>query len=120
VAIVPFARDEMVDAIHPIKVYEYLAASLPVVATRWPELEEMRAPVALAGRDQYVAALGEALEGDVPFLQERLRYARANSWDTRFGQVIETVRRCLGGLDVPEVAARAVPAPNGGDAGEGA
>jgi len=101
VAIVPFARDEMVDAIHPIKVYEYLAASLPVVATRWPELEAMRAPVALAGRGNFLTALGEALEGDVPFLQERLRYARANSWDTRFGQVMDAVRPCIGRGEMP-------------------
>ena len=34
VGIVPFRRDALVDSIHPIKVYEYLAAGLRVVATR--------------------------------------------------------------------------------------
>ena len=37
-ALIPYALNELTDGIFPMKVYEYLAAGLPVVATscrRW-------------------------------------------------------------------------------------
>ena len=91
VAIIPFARDDMVDAIHPIKAYEYLAAGLPVVATRWPELESMAAPLLLADREEFAELLDDALADCGPSRETRLRYARENSWDARFDTVIETL-----------------------------
>ncbi len=97
VAIVPFVRDELVDSVHPIKVYEYLAAGLPVVASRWTELELMEAPVTLVDPGGMPEAIADALsrpaaEGRV----ERMAYAQANSWDARFAVVKAEVERILG------------------------
>ncbi len=97
VGIVPFARDEMVDAIHPIKVYEYLAAGLPVVAIRWQELEAMGAPVELCERDGFCEGLEAVLDaGREAGLEARLAYARENSWDARFEVVSQEVAKVLG------------------------
>ncbi|MDF1543279.1 MAG: glycosyltransferase [Anaerosomatales bacterium] len=96
VGIVPFARSEMVDAIHPIKVYEYLAAGLPVVSVRWPELEAMAAPVELCERDEFCARLEDALgSGRAAGRDARLDYARKNSWDARFEVVLREVGKVL-------------------------
>ena len=101
--IVPFARDEMVDSIHPIKVYEYLATGLPVVSIRWPELEAMAAPVDLAGREVFAERLAAALgRGRDEGSATRVAYARANSWDARFDVVCREVMPLFG-----EVAADA-------------
>ena len=96
VGIVPFARNEMVDAIHPIKVYEYLAAGLPVVAVRWTELEAMDAPVELSERDGFCAQLDEVFaNGASHGYAERVAYAEANSWDARFEVVAREVDAVL-------------------------
>ncbi|GAB4276418.1 MAG: hypothetical protein Kow0056_06830 [Coriobacteriia bacterium] len=103
VAIIPFVRDSMVDAIHPIKVYEYLAAGLPVLATRWTELEAMNAPITLTERDGFSGALSEMLvevgassasgtdAGGDPVRLARTQFALANTWDARFQVVIEAL-----------------------------
>jgi glycosyltransferase involved in cell wall biosynthesis len=97
VGIVPFVRDEMVDSIHPIKVYEYLAAGLRVVAVRWAELEAMGAPVVLTERAEFIDRLARVVsEADSQNAREaRLAYARENSWDTRFGVVADRVAAVL-------------------------
>ncbi len=99
VGIIPFIRDEMVDAVHPIKVYEYLAAGLRVVGIRWPELEAMGSPSVLTDRAEWVEALRDTLATpDTPAArEERLRYAARNSWDARFEVVSAEVARLLGG-----------------------
>jgi glycosyltransferase involved in cell wall biosynthesis len=103
VGIVPFVRDDMVDAIHPIKVYEYLAAGLPVVAVRWPELEAMEAPVELCERDEFCERLAAVVAGGGAHeAGERLGYARANSWDARFEVVNRAVSDLLRGDSVAD------------------
>ncbi|MCK8114687.1 glycosyltransferase [Anaerosoma tenue] len=100
VGIVPFVRSTMVDAIHPIKVYEYLAAGLPVVAIRWPELEAMKAPVDLCERYEFCERLRRLLDGlgsSSGEIESRLEYARENSWDARFEIVLREVGRVLDG-----------------------
>jgi glycosyltransferase involved in cell wall biosynthesis len=88
VGIVPFRRLPEVDAVNPIKVYEYLAAGLPVVATAWDELERMRTPAALAeGPAAFGAALDAAL-ADPGDAAARREYARENSWAARFRRLL--------------------------------
>ncbi len=101
VGIIPFRRDPMIDAVHPIKVYEYLAAGLPVVATRWTELERMRAPIRLADRDTFCRALFEELEEPSHPYDERIVYAAASAWEVRFElarDTIEALRRGPNGV----------------------
>jgi len=90
VGIIPFTRDDMVDAIHPIKLYEYMAAGLPTVATDWPELESMHAPAMLAPISGFVEAAIEmsANPGDSRW---RMDYARENSWESRVDVVVQAV-----------------------------
>lgn len=94
--VVPFVRDEMIDAVHPIKVYEYLAAGLPVVATRWTELECMAAPIRLVDRDGFCQAVSDELASPSYPRDARMAYAAANSWDARFAVVMQAVEAALG------------------------
>jgi glycosyltransferase involved in cell wall biosynthesis len=76
--IVPFRLTPMTHAIHPIKVYEYLAAGLPVVSTPMEETAAMGAPVALAaGAEEFARAL-EAARQSPAARAERPAYARRN------------------------------------------
>jgi glycosyltransferase involved in cell wall biosynthesis len=101
-ALVPFRLTPMTHAIHPIKVYEYLAAGLPVVSTPMRETEEMRAPIALAeGPESFARALERAFASDcVEARAARRAFARANPWDDRF-------ERLAAALEIPAHATNA-------------
>jgi len=59
-ALIPFRRTPLTEAVDPVKVYEYLAAGLPVVSTPFsPELRDLAGPVTLADD---ASGFAEALE----------------------------------------------------------
>jgi glycosyltransferase involved in cell wall biosynthesis len=83
--IVPFRLTPMTHAIHPIKIYEYLAAGLPVVSTPMEETAAMGAPLTLAaGAEEFARALEAARQSGPAARAERQAYARRNSWDARY------------------------------------
>jgi len=93
--LIPYARNELTGSIFPMKVYEYLAAGLPVVATELPALGEV-AEVAKASSAQGMAELlDKALASDTPALRlERSRTAAAHSWDRRLEEIATAVAAC--------------------------
>jgi glycosyltransferase involved in cell wall biosynthesis len=87
-ALIPYARNDLTASIFPMKVYEYLSAGLPVVATPLPALAGLT-EIAFASD-----ALGTAeqleleLAGDSPARRaERSRRAAAHSWDARLDEI---------------------------------
>jgi glycosyltransferase involved in cell wall biosynthesis len=93
--LIPYARNELTGSIFPMKVYEYLAAGLPVVTTPLPALNEVaevaRAPDALG----MAQLLDEAFAEDTPARRlERSRAAAAHSWDRRLEEIATAVARC--------------------------
>ncbi len=63
-ALMPFVRSKMTRNVNPIKMYEYLAAGLPVVSTSLPEAKRFIGPIRFGDTpDQFVAACDAALEG---------------------------------------------------------
>ena len=92
VGLIPYARNELTDGIFPMKVYEYLAAGLPVVATQLPSIVGV-AEVATAGDAAGLAALlDSALGHDGPARRaERSRAAEAHSWDARLAEIAAAV-----------------------------
>ena len=48
--LIPYVRSSLTDSIFPMKVYEYLAAGLPVVATPLPAIAEVEEVAHRAGR----------------------------------------------------------------------
>ncbi len=53
VGLVPFRRTALVDAVNPVKVYEYLAAGLPVLATDSTELRRFGAAVTVVDSEAW-------------------------------------------------------------------
>lgn len=89
VGIIPYHLNQYTTGVFPMKVYEYLAAGLPVVATELPSLSGRTIPgVTLATSDAFVDQVACACEG---------AYApppgdfSSNSWDSR----LEQIRRLL-------------------------
>jgi glycosyltransferase involved in cell wall biosynthesis len=82
--LIPYARNALTESIFPMKVYEYLAAGLPVVATPLPALAGL-SDIATAPDAQGIAEeLDRALrEDDQDRRSERSRAAASHSWEQR-------------------------------------
>jgi glycosyltransferase involved in cell wall biosynthesis len=86
VGLIPFdatGSAELVNAIHPLKLYEYLAAGLPVVAARWEELEGLASPAVLcSSADEFAAAIRIAVS-QRPDPSTGREFARRADWAER-------------------------------------
>ncbi|MFZ2196083.1 MAG: glycosyltransferase [Thermodesulfovibrionales bacterium] len=96
VGIIPFQINDLIRATNPIKLYEYLAAGKPVVATPMPEVMryEAKAIVATAADPEtFAASLREmaAFSADPAARAMRLKIADENSWESRFKNILEYV-----------------------------
>lgn len=100
--LIPYARNELTASIFPMKVYEYLAAGLPVVATELPALAEVPDVMTAADAHGIAALLDDALAGASDELRARRSHAAAaHSWDRR----LEEIARAIEGLSRAGAAA---------------
>ncbi|HEU4401133.1 MAG TPA: glycosyltransferase [Candidatus Polarisedimenticolia bacterium] len=105
--LVPFHLTPLTHAIHPIKVYEYCAAGLPVVATPMEETAALGAPLRLAADPTaFAAALEEGLRDGAEARAARLAFARRHTWDRRFETLGAEIAPLLG-----RAGRTAAPAP---------
>lgn len=82
---IPFDRTPLTIHVNPVKVYEYLAAGVPVVATRLPELEEFRDVIAITNDpEEYLDEIRKAVGDDNPVNREkRFERVKEETWDVR-------------------------------------
>ncbi len=96
VGVIPFrANDPHVQGINPNKVYQYLAAGVPVVTTPVLDLESAPPRLQFAGTPaELVAAVSAAL--DAPRDPEALRaLARGHDWDALAATMVSAIERRL-------------------------
>lgn len=86
VGLIPYdveRHPELIGGIHPLKLYEYFACGLPVVASRWSELERIGSPAVLCdGPGQFVSGISRALDGDVD-IDAGIELAKRADWGGR-------------------------------------
>ena len=86
VGLIPFVDSPLTRAIHPVKLYEYLAAGVPVVAADLEEIRRIGSPAYLAGSDAaWREAFAAALED--PRRQEFVAFASRHDWSRRFADL---------------------------------
>ncbi len=86
--LIPYARNELTNSIFPMKVYEYLAAGLPVIATPLPSLEGIEDVAIAADAEGIVELLEEELASDNWQRRlERSQHATAHSWAARLEEI---------------------------------
>ena len=92
VGLVPFLLNNLVKGVSPIKVYEYLAAGLPVVSLRWPELEIEKLPVTLAiSFEEFAKGVEEALLCSESGRRELREFAKGCTWEKRLRKLLKRV-----------------------------
>ncbi len=101
VGIIPFNRTKhpnLVNAINPLKLYEYTACGLPVVATRWDELEQIHPPATLCDSPQeFISAVEQTLaQPNDP--QSQIAFASQFDWQKQYQRLIEVLNG-LGSMD---------------------
>jgi glycosyltransferase involved in cell wall biosynthesis len=93
VGLIPYARNQLTDSIFPMKVYEYLAAGLPVIATPLPALQAVTEVQSAADAESIAELIDEALAEDSPERRaERSRAAAAHSWDRRLQEIAVAIQ----------------------------
>lgn len=93
-ALIPYRRTALTDSIFPMKVYEYLAAGLPVVATPLPALDGVADVVTASDGATTSTALEELLATDGAARRAaRSAAAAAHSWDSRLAEIGDALAR---------------------------
>jgi len=95
VCLIPFHLTPLTLSTNPVKIYEYLSAGKPVVATPLPELESLGELVLMAAEpEQFAARVKEALHDRSAEAAERRRaFARKNTWEARGEALFAAVDR---------------------------
>lgn len=92
--LIPYVRSALTDSIFPMKVYEYLAAGLPVIATPLPALAGVEGIATAPDAAGFAAVLERELAEDGPERRaERSRAAEAHSWDRRLEEIATAIER---------------------------
>jgi glycosyltransferase involved in cell wall biosynthesis len=93
VGLIPYALNPYTAAVFPMKVYEYLAAGLPVVSTPLPSLTAVEGIELAAGPVAFEQAVERALGDDTDATRARRQaLAEAHSWERRLDEVGRLVR----------------------------
>lgn len=97
VALLPFVKNELTISANPLKLREYLAAGLPVVATPIPEVERLAPPVRLASTaEEYAQQIERILaQGRAGPSPQRSREVCNESWDKKVEEMEELVSDTL-------------------------
>jgi len=93
VGVLPFVIDEMTEAVTPLKMYEYLACGVPMVATPLPAC--VREEVVQTAHDpaSFAARIDEALLLTAAERQDLRNHARTASWDRRVAPLLDRLER---------------------------
>jgi glycosyltransferase involved in cell wall biosynthesis len=97
VALVPYRAGELTRNIFPLKLFEYLAAGVPVVVGGLPELRRFDGTIGVAdGPEDYPRLVRQAIAEDGPRERAaRVALAAANTWDHRVEQISALVAQTL-------------------------
>jgi glycosyltransferase involved in cell wall biosynthesis len=95
VALLPFVNNELTRSANPLKLREYMAAGLPIVACPIPEVARYAGRVALASTvSEYEREISAILEkGDVGASAERSEQMACESWDAKVAEIEELLKR---------------------------
>ncbi|HDR8151851.1 glycosyltransferase [Bacillus cereus] len=84
VGIMPFVDNKLTNSIHPLKLYEYFAAGLPVVSRKLQEVVEMDSPAKLyKTNEEFITLIDEAIKETLN-KEMFIEYAEHNTWEKRY------------------------------------
>jgi glycosyltransferase involved in cell wall biosynthesis len=94
VCLVPYALNEYTHHIFPLKLYDYMAAGKPIVASDMAELREDdgNGYTIAHSPDEFISAIEKAMDEDTPErAAARRELARQNTWDHRVEELSDVI-----------------------------
>lgn len=89
VAIIPFVVNDVTEACSPLKCFEYLGASMPVVTTALPEIEEYPLVYTAYSKEQFLEYIDSLIS--IPVTKEQYNdmatFIENNTWRTRSNEL---------------------------------
>jgi glycosyltransferase involved in cell wall biosynthesis len=97
VALIPYRPNDLTRNIFPLKLFEYLAAGVPVVAGGLPELDRYSGVIGVArAPEDYPRLARQAISLDTADSRAiRVELAAQNSWDDRVEDISRLVEEAL-------------------------
>jgi glycosyltransferase involved in cell wall biosynthesis len=89
---IPFLRNELVEYVNPIKLYEYMACGLPVVCTSWEAVRQLGSPAVLVDDESEFTRAVQQMVNENSDRARYIEYAKQNEWQARLQQVIELLK----------------------------
>jgi len=105
VLIMPWNRNEWIEACNPVKLKEYLAVGRPIVSTPFPEIHAYSDHVAIAGTAEAFSAAIEQALAEPPAPADQRARAEHQDWQSKAGDVWAALQAA------PEQPMAAVTAP---------
>jgi glycosyltransferase involved in cell wall biosynthesis len=97
VGLIPMKLNDLTVCVHPLKLKEYLAAGLPVVSARLPEVLAYKDVVEFADNaEELIAAVTKHLTGDREKIKHALsRRVAAENWDDKVVEISVLIEKAL-------------------------
>ncbi len=94
VALIPFRCNALTRGVDPVKLYEYFSQGKAVVATPLEDIQQHQRLLYLADSpSEFAEAIDRALDEDGPERKdERIAFARDNTWDRRARQFVDAAQ----------------------------
>lgn len=90
-ALIPHVTSDLTVAMSPLKLYEYLAAGRPVVASDLPAIRAVPGVVTAATVEDFVHRVHEGLRRGPASEPDRLAFIEQNTWGSRFETLLDVV-----------------------------
>lgn len=97
VCMIPFKITSMIQACNPIKMYEYLSAGKPVIATNMPEAAAIKEVYIGKSKEEFNQRIHQALfeKNNQNKINLRIELAKNNSWIHRAATAIDIIEKTM-------------------------
>ncbi|AAK81006.1 glycosyltransferase involved in cell wall biosynthesis [Clostridium acetobutylicum] len=97
IAVMLFKKNDLIEAVNPVKIYEYLAMGKAVVALRYKETEKFGDLIyTYESKEEFENILSLAINDNGNYVDKRIEFARDNSWQARVEKLNELIYKRIG------------------------
>ena len=91
VGLIPFIKNKLTLSTNPVKLYEYLAAGIPVVSVDLPEIQQFKDVVYISHRrQQFVNMIERAVKEDSEWKRrKRIKRIEKEDWNNRVDKILD-------------------------------